>query len=485
MARIDVDDVQGIVLRGYGHLPDLAFVLLSAGDRSGARAWLASLLPEVTSVSRATGSSAVNVAFTHSGLAALGLPREALAGFRREFREDALPDDHRDRILGDRGDSSPARWAWGGSHRDAIHVALMLYADGTEGALERACRDHAARFGAAGLREVARVDTRMLPGQKEHFGFRDGISQPCIRNDNPSHEQVEVLAPGPSQNTVQAGEFLYGYVNESGEVPEIGQVDRRLDPAGILLRDTSGRADFGRNGTYLVARQLAQNVQGFWRFVVTTSGDMREDPVRLAAKMVGRWPNGAPLVKAPTHPIDGIANDAYFGFQAEADVAGYKCPLGAHIRRANPRDALVEDPALSIQIVNRHRLIRRGRPYGPPLDSSLDPMRMAAALDPGPERGLLFLAFNVHVGRQFEFVQQNWLNNPKFSELHTDADPIAGAIHRDSTFTQQRETVRLRIRGLTSFVRVRGSGYFFMPGLKALRYLAEGVTGHATRASAS
>jgi Dyp-type peroxidase family len=317
--------------------------------------------------------------------------------------------------------------------------------------------------GASGCIHVA--------GQQGALRLPSRISQPCIENDNPPDERLGALALGPPENTVAAGEFLYGYLDTLKELPLSPQVPAELDPDGILGPADAVQHDFGRNGTYLVARQLAQEVHRFWDFVFAKSREAGEDPIRLAAKMVGRWPNGTPLVSAPERPADDFEERAYFGFRAEDDTAGYKCPLGAHIRRANPRDTLVEDAEKSFEIVKRHRLIRRGRPYGEPLDRSMEPARMLDA-PRGGERGLLFLAFNVHLARQFEFVQQNWINNPKFAQLDTDVDPILGQIRAESTFTVQREPVRLRIKGLTSFVTVRGSGYFFMPGLTALRYLA-------------
>jgi Dyp-type peroxidase family len=479
MPRIEVEDVQGIVLRVYSELPHLAFVLLTAPNRdtAPARRWLATLLPQVTSAAQAPRRCAVNVAFTHPGLAVFGVPADTLGGLSRHFRDDVVADEHRNRTLGDEDDSRPERWVWGGPPQDsrpAVHVALLLYAQ-DETTLKRLHEQHEELFKEAGLQVVSTITTVPLPGDKEHFGFRDGISQPRIENDNPPDERGEALEAGTPDNTVKAGEFLYGYEDELGEVPPSPHVPPKLDPLRRLRPDDTGH-DFGRNGTYLVARQLSQKVPEFWKFIFGKAELYGEDPVRLAAKMVGRWPNGAPLVLAPHEPLQGLEKQADFGYAGEGDSQGYKCPLGSHIRRANPRDALIhQDKAASIEIVKRHRLIRRGRPYGEPVHPSMEPCNMLESPARDGERGLLFLAFNVHFDRQFEFVQQNWLNNPKFGDLYTDADPIAGKIDESSTFTQQRAPLRLRIGGLQSFVQVRGSGYFFMPGLQALRWLTDGV----------
>jgi hypothetical protein len=178
-ARMDVEDVQGIILRSYDHLPELRFVLLSAAkaDPAGMRQWLKTLLAEVTPASRVGESDALNVAFAYPGLVALGLPATTLDGFAREFQHDPRPDDHRNRILGDEETSHPTNWMWGGPQ---VHVALMLYAKDAS-ALEDCYRRHEVRFWAAGLEVVARVDASTLPGNKEHFGFRHGSRSPASR----------------------------------------------------------------------------------------------------------------------------------------------------------------------------------------------------------------------------------------------------------------------------------------------------------------
>jgi hypothetical protein len=167
--------------------------------------------------------------------------------------------------------------------------------------------------------------------------------------------------------------------------------------------------------------------------------------VALAAKLVGRWPSGAPLVLSPERdePQFAAAND--FGYYAR-DPRGLACPLGAHVRRAKPRDTLNPQPgsADSLAVNKRHRILRRSRAYGPVDDSRPDP---------DVDRGLYFICLNASLTRQFEFVQHTWLNNPNFNGLYDDADPLVGARRPDgTTFTQPARPVRRRFLGVPEFV---------------------------------
>ena len=267
---------------------------------------------------------------------------------------------------------------------------------------------------------------------------------------------------------------MLGYPNEYGLLTERPLLPAQADPHRMLPVDPggSGRADFGRNGSYLALRQLRQDVGGFWRYVEDATrrpdgSSDRDRSVALAAKLVGRWPSGAPLVLSPERdePQFAAAND--FGYYAR-DPPGLACPLGALVRRANPRDTLDPQPgsADSLAVNKRHRILRRSRAYGPVYDSR-----------PGPDvdRGLYFICLNANLTRQFEFVQHTWLSNPNFNGLYDDADPLVGARRPDgTTFTQPARPVRRRFLGVPEFVTVRAGGYFFLPGRQALRYLAGG-----------
>jgi Dyp-type peroxidase family len=456
-ATLELDDIQGLVARGYGGLRAATFVLLRIDDPTAARAWLGALAGEVATGEREERSEAVHVALTHSGLVHLGLPEGSLAGFPDEFTG-GMTTDHRRRILGDVGESAPERWYWGGP-ANPVDAVLLLYAEDQAG-LERLADRHAgpAALQAAGLAEVRRLPTSPLDGT-EPFGFRDGISQPLIAELGPPDR------PGPPLHTVRAGEFVLGYQNQYGQIADSPTVAAADDPGRVLPRTGDPElADLGRNGSYLVLRQLGQDVEGFRRFVDQASrGDGQAGPdagTRLAAKMVGRWPNGAPLTRAPDYPVDDLADANDFGYAD--DAAGLGCPVGAHIRRANPRDALDPEsgPEQSLRSSNRHRLLRRGRAYGDPAD-------------PG-ERGIHFICLNANIARQFEFVQHTWLNNPKFAGLYDDTDPLVAPHQGDAgrTFTVQARPLRQRVTGLPAFVTVKGGAYFFLPGLRALRFLA-------------
>ncbi len=471
--EIELADVQGIILRGYGTLPRSAFLLFEiGGDRDAARRWLATLLDEITASHGELGPRCTNVAFTYRGLQRLGLDAHALAGFSNEFGEGLTGNEHRSRILGDVAENRPSAWQWGGPERPVDGV-LLLYAR-SEAALEAHVEKQRRRF-AEGLVEVARLDAHELHGRKEHFGFRDGIGQPCIRNANPSQQQPGLLEPGNPDNTIAAGELLLGYLNEYDQYPLGPKVDAALDPQGDLAATPGleGVGDFGRNGSYLVFRQLRQDVRAFWEFVAKNSPDEPTERAWLAAKMVGRWPSGAPVALSPDRDAPELAERDDFSY-AKSDPYGYHVPFGAHVRRANPRDwFLADDPAKSVAVAKRHRIVRRGRPYGPPLAPTLDPEAMLHAASSSAERGLHFLCFNSDIERQFEMIQHQWMNSPKFAHLPDDPDPIAGA-HASGTgvLTLQDTPVRRRISPLPQFVTVCGGAYFFMPGLRALRYLS-------------
>ena len=294
-------------------------------------------------------------------------------------------------------------------------------------------------------------------------------------NANLPHQRPGLLKPGAAENTIAAGEFLFGYPNEYDQLPLGPKLDAALDPHGDLAAfpGLEGVRDFARNGSYLVFRQLRQDVRAFWEFIAKNSPDEPQSRAWLAAKMVGRWPSGAPLVMSPDRDAPELAQRDDFGYAA-SDPYGFHVPFGAHVRRANPRDwFLANDPAQSIQVVKRHRLIRRGRPYGPPLSPTLDPEAMLKAPASDAERGLHFLCFNADIERQFELIQHQWMNSPKFAGLSDDPDPIVGAHPSGTgTFTLQDTPVRRRISPLPQFVSMRGGAYFFMPGVRALRYLS-------------
>lgn len=466
MERIQSHDVQGLIRSGYPELPHARYYLVALpDDAQRARDWLADLLGEgIQAANEQPKTQAVNVAFTHAGLGALGLDRGARDTFPPEFQEGAAAA-RRCAELGDAGSSRTQCWSWGRPEQP-LHAVLLLYA-ADAAALEALATGHenGARRHAARL---TRLDTLpLLPGSirqglREHFGFSDGLSQPAVEGWDHG---------GSASNVVRAGEFVLGYENEYCRKPDSPQ----LSFTSTVLRGK----DFGRNGSFLVLRQLEQDVAGFWRFALGAAQGNPERALHFAARLVGRWPDGAPLATHPGPDDPGpLARGTTRNFSYWRDGDGLRCPLGAHVRRANPRDRLAElmGASTSRAIVNHHRLLRRGRPYGPRLAGSGTARELLAYCATGrvptthERRGLHFLCVNASLTRQFEFVQRNWLNGPDF--VPGEQDPLLGdRVQCPAVFTLPDRPFRRQVRGLGRFVHVRGSGYFFLPSLRALRFL--------------
>jgi Dyp-type peroxidase family len=465
---LELEDIQGLIIRGYGNLTAACYVLLEISNADAARAWLNSLAGTIITGQARPGDNACNIAFTCSGLKKLGLEPSVLAMFSNEF-VDGMVSPHRSRILGDVEESAPEHWLWGGPTTNSIDIVLMLFARNDQ-ELSEIYNAYSNTFTADGFQEVKKLDTVNL-GYIEQFGFRDGISQPVLVG----LPQIET-----PMNTIQPGEFLLGYPNEYGLYTDRPLLKSAADPKSLLPNDASGSGskDLGRNGSYLVFRQLRQDVQGFWQFIdqVTKNPDGSSNPAartKLASKMIGRWPSGAPLVKTPDYDDPKLAGSNDFGYH-QADPYGYNCPIGAHIRRANPRDSLDPQPGTekSIAVGKRHRILRRGREYGKPINPD-DLFNANLLAQEEQDRGLHFICLCANIARQFEFIQHTWINNPNFNALYDDADPIIGTHHpRGGTFTVQAQPVRKRITGLPRFVTVLGGAYFFIPGIRAIRYLA-------------
>jgi Dyp-type peroxidase family len=472
METLNKHDIQGLVARGYGALPWAQFLLLEIRDAIRARDYLQTIA--ITNAHEAPPAFALHVAFTRPGLEKLGVPASALASFAREFNE-GMDDQIRALSLGDQGDNDPTNWTWG---REKPDVLLLMYAKDEPTFDDLVARERAAI--ERGFRVMAVKQTSQLPDHKEHFGWKDGISTPIIEGLGGKEAEAGWTFP------FRAGEFVLGYQNEYGAYTESPTVDRADDPDDLLPVTRDGTAkDLGRNGTYLVYREMTQDVLGFWDYLETRSREPRADRVdaaiALGAKMVGRWPGGAPLVSSPERDDPTQSGDNAFTYY-DRDPGGTGCPLGAHIRRANPRDHLPSDhdQGDSLEMVRKHQMLRRGRPFGAPLAHSMDPRHFLAKRGhPDPEvRGLHFICLVGHIGRQFEFVQRAWINSPNFAALFKDADPIIG-VHRPPSdenvsdeFTCPAEPLRRKYKRMPQFTRLVGGAYFFLPGITALRFIA-------------
>jgi Dyp-type peroxidase family len=459
---IDLREIQGLVTSAYPRSPAARFVLFAVEDAADARAALLQLADRVTfadeidQLIRAGGHAPqesptdLNIVFTSPGLVALGVPDDRLRDFSREFRE-GMVTSHRQRILGDLdgSESDPLRWLWGGTRNPPVHGALLLYA-ADEPLLDSYVHDVLNEL--SGVRIVRTLLTVSLSESREHFGFQDGIASPWVDG---------LHRPRGPRDQLAAGEILLGHPDLTG-VPE---------PYPTL----------GRDGSYLVMRQLVQDVEGLWSALRTAVGDA--DAVRWAAKMNGRWPDGTPLVRSP----DGPAGDPSDDFGYRDDSVGLRCPFGAHIRRTNPRDGFGPSADGSIDLVKRHRLLRRGRSFGLPAvaetwPDGIPPVTLANGRpDENGEHGLIFACLGASLARQFEFVQQTWLNNPKIAGL-SENDPVAGQLaptlsaSDGFTFTVPGPGVNRRIVLPQKYVRCIGGAYFFVPGRAGLLAIASGPT---------
>ena len=482
-------DIQAWIFTGYKRATRTNYLFLKINDATQARAWLKDAA-EVTTAIETGWPDPVNIAFTAGGLKALGLPENALLTFPTAFRQgiaqeydterkaDGTPSP-RSQNLGDTGESAPEHWDVGGPKKP-FDVLVILHAAGDE-ALERHTQTELARIEKYGGLEVSYVQTAHRPTKKaevasrtgtrkktiliEHFGFRDGIAEPAIRDSGFNKT---------NQVTMAAGEFILGYKNQYDFFPPTPSVQHELDTEGWLPRTwrPTARQDLGRNGTFVVFRKLSQDVPAFWKYFEEHTAS-KEEMIHLASRTVGRWPDGTPLTLSPGGPNPKLAsvdraND--FLYVKDGDLHGYKCPFASHIRRSNPRDSL--STTQSLTIADRHHIIRRGVAYGdvgtlPPWDGEMPE-------DDGQERGLMFFAINTSLRRQFEFVQIAWNNSPRFNGLYNTTDPVMGPNppNLKGDVALEAEPYRLRTRKCPRFTGVKGGAYLFLPSISALRFLA-------------
>ena len=400
-----------------------------SGDCTG------SSTPRIPRPSRSPDTS-ITVAFTYTGLQALGVPQASLDSFAPEFREGMAA---RAAILGDTGESSPEHWEKPLGTGE-VHIAIAALSPDPavlRAAAERAWR---AQEELPGVELIWRQECYQLPTGRTSFGFKDGIGQPTVEGSGrPSSN--------PRERPLKAGEIILGYPDETGELPPM--------PTPAVL---------GRNGTYVVFRKLHTKVAAYRQYLHDRAASRAEEAL-LGAKMVGRWPSGAPLALAPTADDPELGQDArrHNDFGYADDPRGLKCPVGAHARRANPRDAFDDDGSVNVRL---HRMIRRGTSYGPMLpDGVLE--------DDGLDRGIVFVFAGAHLKRQFEFVKTQWLNDGIFIGAPAEKDPLVGPNDGTGSFTIPQRPIRRRLQDLPPFVVTRGGEYCFAPGLRAMSWLAD------------
>ena len=424
----------------------------------------------------------INVTFTQAGLEALQLDETMLASFPEAFKDGMAA---RAELLGDAGPSAPEYW-YGALGLKRIHgyfTGGFLVGEDDHPATAcdwqrlrddvRAFNDRSSPLGTCLRRllgalfrplgiEIMHIElgedpfdidqtglVRRLAHRKEHFGFRDGISQPFI--DLELHDPPpggSTPAPNRTWSPVAPGEIYLDRPDEDGNIPQ--------QPLHPLLREGS---------TFVVFRKLEQDVPGFRIFLGKQRPVGTLAQTKLASQFVGRWPNGTPLVLAPDAPLvlgsdpEGKINNFLY---AADDPKGINCPLGAHIRRTNPRDIGGTGD------VRRHRILRRAIAYG----GALLP---EGQLGDGNTRGLLFIAVNSRIDLQFEVVQANWINKGELlGQAGLGRCPLTGAnLGGPGDFFLEAGAVA-PVVGLPRFVITRGGDYFFAPGVNALKAIANG-----------
>ncbi len=511
LAGADLSQIQTLVFRGGARdFPWSSFLFVSLpSEVAAARAWLREVAAELAwhgrprPTLRVEGGELVGrvqLALTTRGLRRLGLDRAVIGRFPFEAKAGM---ERRARVLGDPVDDPhagdpletleqfeankplPTDWAGtGGVDLRSCDAVLLLFATSAPDrhALDLAQRDRLRRAGGTTLTSEYSAEWK----EREPFGFADGLSQPAVRG------QPTRATPSP-ENELAAGEILLGYRNEYHQVPKSPRFD--------LDHPTHGGFDVGKDGTFLVFRKLEQDVLAFWRtfaalgqrFAGQAVGDgytVPADPFAathwLAARAMGRWTNGNSTLTHPHAAGDRLPPTTINDFVYGADPHGLACPIGSHVRRANPRDQRGGPTGESWKVVKRHRILRRGRAYGHLHDADTL-IRLLLAGEPVEERpasGLLFVCLQSNITRGFEFVQQIWNNNPGFHGVYQEADAIAGPggcrysipartvrLRLDNPFPDPAEPDEDRRLGLPRFVVPRGGGYFFVPSRATVELL--------------
>ncbi|HEX5658876.1 MAG TPA: hypothetical protein VFX59_16895 [Polyangiales bacterium] len=524
MSHLDLHDIQGNIVKAYGRygFPKGRYILFTVCEGDAGRAFVQALAPSITTSApwrtAAQGKGAAipevttNIAFTYRGLKALGVPRASLQTFPDEF---AMGMRARRDILGDDGPSAPEKWdpVW---TEESMPVDILISINGRDDAcLEKRYQEILAleKASAGGVvllkghsgpnpdyQAATAIYDQDGPTAKEHFGYTDGIGDPFFKGVG-SHEsnligggKVTTHSPEGKQGwePLETGEFILGYKDEAFECPEA--------PSPKLL---------SHNGTYMVYRKLHENTESFDDYLEHVGKEFPGGKEALAAKFAGRWRNGAPVSKFPTEKEAGefaerwnkakqeiastsdpkereekkarfaALNQQFSAFDYRDDQSGGRCPLGAHIRRANPRSALEFCQAGAFEtpgaLANRRRIIRRGLPYG----ESYTPEQRRDAQD----HGIVFMALGASIRRQFEFVQQQWMNYGNDFQLANEKDALLGnhgKSERGATGSMVVQTDPKQpeppffCAKIPRFVETRGGEYFFVPSLTALRMIGEG-----------
>ncbi len=445
MADFKLDDIQGFILNGY-RFALVRYFVLQINNVAAAKRFIGALVngdpassPQITTASPwpVKPDSCLNIGLTYEGLSALQLPDVSLSSFPSEFKAGFAASA---RNVDDTGESAPENWIVGGPNTPTPHMLLVLYAQSSD-VLESETTILRSLFAQQGaISELSHHDGNALPGETVHFGYKDGISQPTIDGVPSKRPDSQPIAP--------PGEFLLGYPNQFSE--KYGYPVPKPD-------------ELGNNGSFAAFRILKQEVDAFEQFLRDTAPKIGMSVEMLAAKLCGRWRNGVPLVLSPDSDAPGqlLADEHINNYDyVPGDVRGYRCPIGAHMRRSNPRGESIAGGD-----GHKRRIIRRGMPYGPPYDPT-NP-------NDGIERGLLGLFINVSLKDQFEFIMSTWLNDGDFAGVNNTRDPLMGNNSpAESRFLIPSQKGTQTVTGFPRFVITRGSAYCFLPSVTALKYLA-------------
>jgi len=520
--HLDLHDIQGNIVKGYGRygFPVARYLFLRVNRQLAGQYFVLAIGQYITSAVNWNDAgmqvpvATTNIAFTYAGLKSLGIPRQSLQSFPDEF---AMGMKARRDILGDDDVSAPQHWDPIWCSEEPVHIWISINGR-TKAALEARYDEICALVadseggveqlvghrGGDGEEDLPYQDASVIvkdgvPTAKEHFGYTDGISNPFFKGCGADPENV-IGGGKPTRSDpatmagwepIETGEFILGYRDEAFEYPKA--------PIPRLL---------SYNGTFMVFRKLHENVGAFNHYLKNTAKDFPGGEEALAAKFAGRWRNGAPITlfrtqadadafeskltaakkklrEAGSEQEKQAARQAYLtlrtqlvGFDFDKDLDGTGCPLAAHVRRANPRGSLefgqdaYNTPGA---LINRRRLLRRGLPYGQVEDGNRD----------DGNHGIIFMALNADIKRQFEFVQQQWMNYGNDFKQANDKDPILGNHGVDeSGQANGRMTIQADANGdkppffcgrIPRLVETRGGDYFFIPSITSLRMIGEGI----------
>jgi Dyp-type peroxidase family len=494
VGHIDRKEVQGNIA-GFNK-DHQRFAFLQFPDQASARAFLAEVEPDISSASevlrfnalhkeihvRRGGATQIvestwtNLLLSFSGLQVLAAP--GLNAFPEEFKEGMSA---RAQVLGDVDDSAPANWVV--PFGQPIHALVIVAADTPED-LEAGYQRLIAKCQAHNVAELdphQDGNTRPDPSRgHEHFGFKDGISQPGIAGLTTSSKA--------GTDTIAGGEFLIGYPDQDGHMS--GEPLQAAQPGQPGYNPVAPPPPpeplpaWAKNGSFAVFRRLRQNVQAFNEFIAQQAPQVGLDPEVFSAKLVGRYKSGAPLERTRHQPPDfdpttgdpSVADPSVlsdeeindFDYEPQ-DADGHIVPRAAHIRKTNPRSEQPPGKAES----DRHRILRRGIPYGPEVQPGEPPYPGAGAVPDNQDRGLVFLCYQASITRGFEFIQAQWANQPNFPQQEDGRDPIISQDVPEREFNLPPQNPHLLMQ---RWVQTTGGEYFFAPSISALRQLGQGAS---------